>query len=214
MAHKFHPWEGGEGKVTTQYAVALTQMARMALENSDAAKAKELLERALVFPYNLGEGKLEGAKDNNIHYYLGLAEKALGNEEGALHHLELAAAGDEEPAGMMYYNDQPADLILYQGLANRVLGREVRALSRFHKLISYAEKHYYDEVKIDYFAVSLPDLQLFDEDLTIRNRAHCEYLIALGSFGLGDMVRAEKSYNAVLAIDCGHQGAILHKQLI
>lgn len=214
MAHKFHPWEGGEGKVTTQYAVALTQMARMALENSDAAKAKELLERALVFPYNLGEGKLEGAKDNNIHYYLGLAEKALGNEEVALHHLELAAAGDEEPAGMMYYNDQLADLILYQGLANRVLGREVRALSRFHKLISYAEKHYYDEVKIDYFAVSLPDLQLFDEDLTIRNRAHCEYLIALGSFGLGDMVRAEKSYNAVLAIDCGHQGAILHKQLI
>ena len=115
---------------------------------------------------------------------------------------------------MMYYNDQPADLILYQGLANRVLGCEVRALSRFHKLISYAEKHYYDEVKIDYFAVSLPDLQLFDEDLTIRNRAHCEYLIALGSYGLGDLNRAQKCYDAVLAIDCGHQGAILHKQLL
>ena len=138
----------------------------------------------------------------------------LGNEEAALHHLELAAEGNEEPAGMMYYNDQPADLILYQGLANRALGREVRARSRFHKLISYAEKHYYDEVHIDYFAVSLPDLQLFDEDLSRRNRAHCEYLIALGSYGLGDMARAKACYDAVLAIDCGHQGALLHRQLL
>ncbi len=214
MARTFHPWEGGEGKVTTQYAVALTQLGRIALDAGDAAKARELLTRALVFPHNLGEGKLEGAKDNNIHYYLGLTERMLGNEEAALHHLELAAEGNEEPAGMMYYNDQPADLILYQGLANRALGREVRARSRFHKLISYAEKHYYDDVRIDYFAVSLPDLQLFDEDLSRRNRAHCEYLIALGSYGLGDMARAKACYDAVLAIDCGHQGALLHRQLL
>ena len=214
MAHKFHPWEGGEGKVTTQYAVALTQLGRIALEGGDAAGAKGLLERALVFPHNLGEGKLEGAKDNNIHYYLGLAERALGNEADALRHLELAAAGDEEPTGMMYYNDQPADLILYQGLANRALGREARATSRFYKLVSYGEKHYYDQVKIDYFAVSLPDLQLFDEDLTVRNRAHCEYLIALGSYGLGDTARAGRCYDAVLDIDRAHQGAILHRLLL
>lgn len=214
MARKFHPWEGGEGKVTTQYALALTQLGRMALEQGDAEQARSLLERALVFPHHLGEGKLEGAKDNNIHYYLGLAEKALGHEDAAVEHLERAAEGNEEPAGMMYYNDQPADLILYQGLANRALGREVRALSRFHKLIAYAEKHYYDEVKIDYFAVSLPDLQLFDEDLTRRNRAHCEYLLALGNYGLGETERAAKCYQAVLEIDCGHQGALIHRQML
>ena len=214
MAHTFHPWEGGEGKVTTQYAVALTQLGIQALNGGDAAKAKELLEKALVFPHNLGEGKLEGAKDNNIYYYLGLAEKALGNEAECIRHLELAAAGNEEPASAMYYNDQPADMILYQGLANRALGREERASSRFYKLISYGEKHYYDQVKIDYFAVSLPDLQLFDEDLSLRNRAHCEYLIALGSFGLGDGAQAAKRYDAVLVIDQSHQGAILHKQLL
>jgi hypothetical protein len=90
----------------------------------------------------------------------------------------------------------------------------VRARSRFHKLISYAEKHYHDTVRIDYFAVSLPDLQLFDDDLTRRNRAHCEYLIALGSCGLGDTERAKRCYDAVLAIDPGHQGAILHRNLI
>ena len=214
MARSFHPWEGGEGKVTTQYAVALTQLGVQALLGGHAAEAKALLERALVFPHNLGEGKLEGAKDNNIHYYLGLAERALGNESEAACHLELAAIGEGEPAGMMYYNDQPADMILYQGLANRALGREDRASSRFHKLISYGEKHYFDQVKIDYFAVSLPDLQLFDEDLSLRNRVHCEYLIALGSYGLGDRQRAAGCYDAALAIDGAHQGAILHKRLL
>ena len=39
----------------------------------------------------------------------------------------------------MYYNDQPADMILYQGLANRALGREDKARSRFFRLISYGE---------------------------------------------------------------------------
>ena len=210
----FHPWEGGEGKVTTQYAVALKQTARAALNAGDFAKAKTLLEEALVFPENLGEGKLEGAKDNDIYYLLGAAEKALGMEKEAREHLERASEGNEEPAGMMYYNDQPADMIFYQGLARRALGREEKAASRFHKLISYGEKHYYDEVRIDYFAVSLPDLQLFDEDLSVKNRAHCEYLIALGSLGLGDRERAEGCFDAVLRIDPAHQGAILHRALL
>lgn len=214
MGRKFHPWEGGEGKVTTQYATALTQLARQAMDAGDAQKARVLLERALVFPHNLGEGKLEGAKDNNIYYCLGLCERMLGNENAAKAYLIRAAIGDEEPASAMYYNDQPAEMILYQGLAARALGDTARERARLHKLIAYGEKHYYDEVKIDYFAVSLPDLQLFDDDLTMRNRAHCEYLIALGSMGLGDKARAKKCFDAVLTIDCAHQGAILHKQML
>ena len=214
LAHTFHPWEGGEGKVTTQYATALIQLGIRALDAGDAAGAKDLLTRALVFPHQLGEGKLEGARDNDIHYYLGLAEKALGHEEAARAELERAAAGDEEPASALYYNDQPADRILYQGLANRALGREDRARSRFYRLIAYGEKHYYDRPEPDYFAVSLPDLQLFDADLARRSRAHCEYLIALGSLGLGDRQRAAMCFDAVLEIDAGHQGAILHRALM
>lgn len=214
MSRTFHPWEGGEGKVTAQYTAALTGLAIRALQSGSAAEAKELLERALVFPHNLGEGKLEGAKDNNLHYWLGIAERALGNEASARQHFEQAAAGNEEPASALYYNDQPADMILYQGLANRSLGRDEQARGRFYRLISYGEKHYYDQVKMDYFAVSLPDLQLFDEDLSLRSRAHCEYLIALGSLGLGDKERAEKCFRAVLDINRAHQGAIMHAKLL
>ncbi len=209
MQRKFHPWEGGEGKVTKQYTVALTQMAYQALSAGDAAKAKALLEKALVFPENLGEGKLEGAKDNDIYYALGLAESVLENAEAARINFERAAVGDEEPASMMFYNDQPADMILYQGLANRALGREDAAKARFHKLVDYGEKHLFDTIKIDYFAVSLPELQLFNEDLTRRNRAYCYYLMGLGSYGLGDKTQAIDYYEKTLAIDCAHLGAIM-----
>ena len=61
MGHHFHPWEGGEGKITTQYTLALLEMGRKALADGRYEEAKALLEKALVYPENLGEGKLEGA---------------------------------------------------------------------------------------------------------------------------------------------------------
>ncbi len=210
---RFHPWEGGEGRITTQYALALKQMARQALAAGEPQKAAELLTRSLTFPHNLGEGKLEGAKDSDAYYLLGLAAQAQGDTARANEYYERAAQGDEEPAGMMFYNDQPADMILYQGLALRALGHEERARARFHKLADYGEKHIFDEVKIDYFAVSLPDMQLFDDDLNARNRAHCQYLIGLGSYGLGDLRRANAALAETLAIDPAHVGATLHKAL-
>ena len=48
----------------------------------------------------------------------------------------------------------------------------------------------------------------------VSNRAHCEYLIALGSYGLGDMDRARRCFDAALHIDNEHQGALLHRQLL
>lgn len=117
MAHRFHPWEGGEGKVTTQYTTSLLELGKAEIAKEHWSEAKEILEKALVYPENLGEGKLEGTKDNHIHYYLGLAKEHLGENEAAKEEYEAASIGTDEPAGMMYYNDQPADMIYYQGLA-------------------------------------------------------------------------------------------------
>jgi Flp pilus assembly protein TadD, contains TPR repeats len=214
MAHKFHPWEGGEGKVTSQYVTSLIQLAVQELKEENPAKAKELLTKALTYPDNLGEGKLIIAKDNNVHYWLGIADQQLKDIKGFQDEMQLATLGNSEPAGMMYYNDQPADLILYKGLAYRALGMEDQAMSCFHKLIDYGEKHYFDNVRIDYFAVSLPDLQLFDEDLNIKNRVHCDYLIALGNYGMGNYEKSVEYYALALKADCSHQGAILYNKLV
>ncbi len=218
MKHIFHPWEGGEGKITTQYVLSLLQQAKEALHSRDAVRAEELLRKALHYPENLGEGRLEGTKDNHIYYHLGLAlemraeaSRAQGNApEGerlakeAAACYERAAVGTDEPAGAMYYNDQPADMILYQGLALQRLGRTGAAKARFYRLLDYGEHHLEDKVKIEYFAVSLPDFLIFDDDLTLRNRVHCYYLMALGNIGLGNTGRAREFLRQGLALEPSH----------
>ena len=210
MSRHFHPWEGGEGKATTQYTRALVEMAKKSIGTKDYARAKELLEQALIYPENLGEGKLEGTKDNHINYYLAVAEKALGNEERARELFAAASTGTDEPAGMMFYNDQPADMIMFQGLALRELGEPVASNSRFYKLISYGEAHIYDQVKMDYFAVSYPDLLIFDENFTKKNRAHCCYLMGLGNLGLGNQEKAARYFKETLELDPHHLLARLY----
>ena len=192
MGHRFHPWEGGEGKITAQYTLSLLGLARNAMAARDFKKAEELLRQALVYPENLGEGKLEGTKDNHIYYHLGLALEAQGREQEAMEMYRLATIGTDEPAGAMYYNDQPADMILYQGLAWQKLKESAKAKSRFYRLIDYGEQHLEDDVRIEYFAVSLPDFLIFEDDMNRKNRAHCCYLMALGNLGLGNREKARE----------------------
>ncbi len=210
--HHFHPWEGGEGKITTQYTLALLQMAREAQAEGRFAEAEEMLRKALVYPENLGEGKLEGTKDNHIRYHLGLALEAQGRQEEAEECFRKAAVGTDEPAGAMYYNDQPADMILYQGLACRKLGRTSEAKSRFYRLIDYGEQHLDDQVKVEYFAVSLPDFLIFDEDYTRRNRVHCYYLMALGHLGLGDWAKASAYLEEAAAMEPSHMMCRIYRE--
>jgi tetratricopeptide (TPR) repeat protein len=210
----FHPWEGGEGKITTQYAKAKTELAKQKLKDGDGAAAVHLLEESLVFPANLGEGKLAGALDNDIYYWLGRAHKKNGDGAEAAQAYEQAAARGGEPAGVMFYNDQPADLVFYEGLACRSLGREREARARFNKLIDYGEKHMFDTVHIDYFAVSLPDLQLFDDDLNKRNQIYCRYLIALGSLGHGEQERVAALLEECRREDPSNLGVLLHQRIL
>ncbi|MDF2544169.1 MAG: repeat-containing protein, partial [Herbinix sp.] len=163
---------------------------------------------------NIGEGKLEGTKDNHILYYLGCAMEGLNDQEKAKAYYTLAAVGTEEPAGMMYYNDQPADMILYQGLANLKLSKTKEAKSRFYKLVDYGEKHIFDHVKIEYFAVSLPDFLIFNEDLNKRNKTHCYYLLGLGNLGLGHGEKAKEYFEKAVALDHCHMNGILYKKSI
>ncbi|MBQ1292022.1 MAG: DUF5107 domain-containing protein, partial [Lachnospiraceae bacterium] len=138
---RFHPWEGGEGKITTQYVWTLLRLARSQMRSGNMEEAEKLLRRALVYPENLGEGKLEGTRDNHLYYHLGLVLRSLGREQEAQACFATAVTGTDEPAGAMYYNDQPADMILYQGLSYLQLGRIKEAKSRFYRLIDYGERH-------------------------------------------------------------------------
>lgn len=215
-SHLFQTWEGAEGKITTQFKTALLEMAKQALSAGTADGAKKaaaLLEESLSYPQNLGEGRLEGTKDNNLYYTLALAYEKLGETEKAHTCLQNATLGASEPAGIMYYYDQPADMILYQGLALQKLGKQPEANARFYMLIDYGEAHLRETFKMDYFAVSMPDMSVFDADMTERNRAHCYYLMGLGKLGLGKKAEAAADFASALAIEASHQNAALYKQM-
>ena len=212
LRHHFHPWEGGEGKITQQYTVSLLHQAKVKLESGDGEGAEKLLREALVYPENLGEGKLEGTKDNHLYYHLGLALELQGKDAEAQEMFERATIGTDEPAGMMYYNDQPADMILYQGLSFLKLHKTREAKSRFYRLIDYGETHLNDKMRIEYFAVSLPDFLIFDDDLTVRNHAHCCYLMALGRYGLGEKEKAAAFLEEALEYEPSHMMCHLYRK--
>lgn len=194
-SRRFHPWEGGEGKVSAQYRFALIHQAEEKLAKNEPEKAFSLLESSLTYPENLGEGKLPNVPDNEACYYMGKACRMMGQEEESVKYFRLAASGSQEPSAVLYYNDQPSDYIYYQGLAYRELREENAARKSFHQLIIYGEKHLFDKVSYDFFAVSLPEIEVFQDDLQLRNTQYCCYLRALGAAGLGE------KENAVLLLE-------------
>ena len=205
-SHIFHPWEGGEGKVPTQYQICRVELAKKAIVTKDYERAIWLLNECLEYPHYLGEGKLYGAQDNDFYYLLGIAYDALGQKEKAIRCWKEATKGPQEPAAAMYYNDAKPDKILFQGLAFQKLGHKDQAHGRFYKLINYGKQHIFDKVVMDYFAVSLPDLLIWEDPLDTKNRIHCLYMLALGYYGLDDKDKALKYISEVEALDNNHQG--------
>ncbi len=212
-ARIFHPWEGDEGKVTGQYVLAQVELGKHLLYLQQAQGALATLQQALLYPRNLGEGKLVGAQENNIYYCLGCAYEQLDMTAKATEHFRVASQGLAEPTSAMFYNDQPPDMIFYQGLAWLKLGNEKEAKRRFNKLIDYGEQHLFDNIKIDYFAVSLPDFLVFEDDLNKRNHVHCHYMLGLGHLGLTEYTEAQSHFSRALALDANHQGASIHLKM-
>ena len=223
--HTFHPWEGGEGKVSTQYQICRVELAKAAIVAKEYEKAVKLLSECLEYPHHLGEGKLYGAQENDFYYLLGIAYDALGQKDKARECWEEATKGPQEPAAAMYYNDAKPDKIFYQGLALYKLGREGEAHGRFYRLINYGKQHIFEGLQegepgsgrkqvMDYFAVSLPDLLIWEDSLDTKNLIHCKYMLALGYYGLGDMQHAERYLKEVEALDNNHQGIQQFRTLI
>jgi tetratricopeptide (TPR) repeat protein len=243
LKRKFHPWEGGEGKVTGQYVTSLTEIAKTLLgfvepldviersqagstllsriygreplpqpssRSEEAQHAIRLLERARIYPENLGEGKLHGAQENQILFWLGVANERAGDLSNAKEYFKQASVGIKTPTPAVYYNDQNPETIFYQGLAFQKLGRNSEARQRFHTLINFGRKHLHDHVELDYFAVSLPEFLVFDDDLDRRNQINCRYLMGLGLLGLGQRAAGDRELRKVLKLDPSHLAAQLH----
>ena len=71
-----------------------------------------------------------------------------------------------------------------------------------------------ETIKLDYFAVSLPDLLIWEDDLTFRNRIHCQYMLGLGLYGLGEVKKAKEHLTQAAKMDSNHQGVQIHLSIL
>lgn len=182
--HIFHVWEGGEGKVAEQYKTALFALAEDAYDKGDLAAAESYARRTITYPENLGEGKLPNVPDNRAYYMIGKCREAMGDKTGAEENYLLATSGDYIPSPVRYYNDQPSDYIYYQGLAYFALGDVDKAKRSFYQLVAFGTRHIFDKVGYDFFAVSLPEFEVYCDDIQKRSDDYCRHLRALGEKGL------------------------------
>lgn len=210
----FHPWEGGEGKTSGLHVYIHIELAKQAMQQSKFKESLPLLLKAQQYPEQLGEGKLYGAQENDIHYWIGCVYEQL-NEPGLARESWIkASVGLEVPAQAFFYNDQQPDKIFYQGLALLKLGRKEEAHTRFENLIRYGQENMAKEIRMDYFAVSLPDLTIFDDDLSMRNNIHCHFLQGLGYLGLQEWDQADHHFKNGAALDPAHTGIVIHQSML
>ncbi|MNG34125.1 hypothetical protein D3C84_1205410 [compost metagenome] len=69
-------------------------------------------------------------------------------------------------------------------------------------------------MKFDYFAVSLPDFLVFEDDLNVWNEVHCRYMMGLGHLGLGHLELAREQFDKALHLEANHTGARIHRGMI
>lgn len=190
----FSPWEGGEGLASAQWIQAHKALGRAALAAGKPRDALDHLEAARHYPENLGEGKHLLTLERDLDYYSGMAARELGDFTLAHRYWTAASAPLPSPGVHSYFQARALD-----ALGNAARGSEVLV-----ELARFAAEKRQSVAKIDYFATSLPNLLLFDDDLETRNRIESLLLSALASYGLGNRGEAAKLLEQVIAEDPNH----------
>jgi len=205
-SRRFHPWEGGEGSVLRQFTTAHMLIGRKALGASDAAQALAHFTGAMDTPESLGEAYHFLQAKADVNYWIGRAMKALGRDQDANEHFDRSAAETGDFSEMAVTAHSP--LSYYRGLSLQELGRHREAEELFSSLMAFAETKLTEPACIDYFATSLPNLLVFEENLQARRDAEMHLLIAMAHQGRGDTEAARVALDGVFSFTNADQHAL------
>lgn len=181
-SRRFHPWEGGEGKVLRQFTQAHLQLGNNALAAGNPQAALKHFEQAMNTPDNLGEKYHPLQAKADVLYWQAQALTALDRtgEADTLLQQAAAEAGDFQNMAVAEYSE----ISYWRGLALLRLGRLRDAATFFESMQNYVNQARKGPFKIDYFATSLPNLLVFDDDLKECRLRELKHLEALAHKGL------------------------------
>lgn len=187
LNRRFHPWEGGEGKVLRQYTEARLILGQVALEKETPEEALAQFDLAMKPPQNLGEAYHLLQAKADVSYWMGKAFRALGREEEAV--VQFEASANEEGDFQAMAVTEHSKLSYYRGMSLMELGKVDVAVSLFNDLKRFAENELTVPACIDYFATSLPLLLVFEDDLDIVRETEMAELLKLADKGLESVGR-------------------------
>lgn len=182
LSRSFHPWEGGEGKVLRQYTTARLQLGQSALKAGDAAAAMQHFELAMDTPERLGEKYHLLQAKADVLYWKGCALRAMQREEEALVEFEAAATESGDFKGMAV--SEFSELTYFKAKALAALGRKTEAEEVLQAMTKYANTEMKIPAKIDYFATSLPNILVFEEDIDQAKVNYLRCLVELAESGI------------------------------
>jgi Tfp pilus assembly protein PilF len=157
----FQPWEGGEGRILRAWDAAALGIARASLAAGEPAVAATVVRAALDPPRSLGEARHPLASVAELYLVLGDALRG-DDDRAAVEAWRVAAraSGDFTRMVPQRFGVQTAWSIA----ALRRLG-ELDAADRMRAdLDSWLAEHASTPARIDFFATSLPTMQLFVDD--------------------------------------------------
>ncbi|PXA04471.1 DUF5107 domain-containing protein [Coraliomargarita sinensis] len=182
LSRSFHPWEGGEGKVLRQYTTARLKLGQAALADGNAEEALEHFELAMRTPEPLGEKYHLLQAKADVLYWKGRALRALQREEEAVREFEAAASESGDFQGMAV--SKYSELTYFKAQALYALGYDAKAEEVLRAMMAYIKAEMQKPAKIDYFATSLPNLLVFEEDLDQVKADYLQGLLDLAESGL------------------------------
>jgi len=202
---RFHPWEGGEGKVLEQYRIAQVALGRQALASSKAELALEHFAAASQPPSNLGEEFHYLQSRSDLNFWKGEALNQLCKHQEAAE-AYIASANEAQDFQQMAVKPY-SSFTYYRGLALLALERTSEANQLFTALRDRGRELQQLPGKIDYFATSLPNMLVFEDDLTLRNQIEGKFLEGLALLQLEGPAPAKDRFQQVLALDPSHYEA-------
>jgi tetratricopeptide (TPR) repeat protein len=201
-SRQFQPWEGGEGLALSQFVYTHLALGKIALKSEHPESARRHFAQALQSPPNLGETKHLLTNRSDVHYWLGVACGAVGDEAAEKGHLLIAAQarGDFQEMSVRQYSE----MTYFSAMAMQRLDLGAEAERLFDELLAYGKTLATTELKIDYFATSLPAMLLFEDDLTSRRQISAMLLEAQAQIGFGEHEIAKDLLREILQRDPNH----------
>ncbi len=186
--HRFHIYEGGEGKLTKLHAWMHVLYGNRLMDSGDLKKAEEIYLNGINMPQSYGEAKTFFNQEAHIYYYLGILTERLGGE--AKEYYESAAV----------YKAAVSEISLFRAMALRKLGKFSEAREVLEEMIAVGNNSINNCDRRTYYGVGSPSPMPFEDDIEKNNLINGYTLKAFALLGLGSFNEAEKCIDKIKEI--------------